>query len=89
MIHTDGIQTIANAEYSVRVPEPQSPQEANLDSAIDEAMEFAAYRVFETLLDRLTPLVETGRANAVDIIGILTILRDEYQERYEAVRRGR
>jgi hypothetical protein len=89
MIHTDGIQTIANAEYSVRVPEPQSPQEANLNAAIDEAMEFAAFRCFDTLLYRLTPLVETGRANAVDIIGILAILRDEYQGRYEAVRRDR
>lgn len=68
--------------FDAAYAEPQSPQEASLDEALD----FAAYRCFETLLVHLTPLVEAGRANAVDILGIVTILRDEYQERYEAYR---
>ena len=98
MIHTDGKLTIAmrgslpeeqdaSLGHSVRVPEPQSPQEARLDAALDEAMEFAAWRVFVTLHERLTPLVVSGMS-AEEILGVLSILENEYQERYEAVRRG-
>ena len=67
-------------------PEPQSPSEARLDAAIDEALDFAAYRVFETLLGRLTPLVVLQAITPEEIIGVLTSLRDEYKERYEAHR---
>lgn len=64
---------------------PQSPQEARIDAAISESMDFAAWRVFVTMLDKLTPLVAEGMT-AEEILGTLVILRDEYAERYKAHR---
>lgn len=132
MIHTDGIQTIANAErrvgdrrkrgiheamgetlyaeqdaslghsvlatppgytpeawaYEQSTREPQSPQEARLNAALDGALDFAAFRAFDTLRERLTPMVVSQTIDAEGILGVVTILADEYRERYEA-HRGR
>lgn len=79
-------QARANRKPLVVEDAIQHSVEGSKAVTIEETMDYAAFRCFDVLLDRLTPLVEAQRANAEDILGIVTILRDEYRERYEAHR---